>query len=64
MPAATEANAKAAATRFKTALDAEVLGADRITFSGLDVLGSATQFQPGETGGAFLLRAAAREVFI
>lgn len=64
MPASTEANAKAAATRFKTALDADVLSADRITYAGLDAVGSATQFLPGETGGAFLLRAAAREDFI
>lgn|GEM_PF-1792740 len=64
MPASTEANAKSAATRFKTALDAAVLSSDRITFSELDIVGSATQLQAGETGGAFLLRTAAREAFI
>jgi len=64
LPAATEENAKAATRRFKTALDAAVLAPDRIAFGALDIVGSATQFQPGETGGTFLLRAAAHEAFI
>ena len=49
-------------TGFKTALDAGILAPERAAFAHLDVVGSATQFRPGESAGAFLLRAAAHEV--